>query len=215
MTMFSDVYAFHQAFGQPVAEVAALPAAPVRALRQTLLGEEVAEYRVAEAANDIIEVARELADIAYIVCGTAVAYGLGPKGHFAASFANFGSLLRPSLPSGDRLGQRASRMAQIDRAYAAYTEAEAADDLPAINQALQDLMDAAFTCAYIYNIPLALVFAEVHRANMAKQVDGVVLRRVDDKIIKPPGWQPPDIQAVLFPNPAAPVVAVLTPAVAK
>jgi predicted HAD superfamily Cof-like phosphohydrolase len=42
------------------------------------------------------------------------------------------------------------------------------------------------------------VFAEVHRANMAKvDPDGQVLRREDGKILKPEGWQPPDVAGVL------------------
>jgi predicted HAD superfamily Cof-like phosphohydrolase len=206
MTMFSDVYDFHVLFDLPVAATAGLPEPAERSLRQRLLSEEFAEYRAAEAESDIIEVADALADIAYLVCGTAIVYGLAPKGHFSARFANFGSLLmRPALPTGDRASQRVSRMAQISRAHDAYTQAEGRDDLAGINQALQDLLDAAFTCAYIYSIPLASVFAEVHRSNMAKRVDGVVLRRADGKIIKPPGWQPPNIQAVLFPDPAAKV----------
>lgn len=39
--------------------------------------------------------------------------------------------------------------------------------------------------------------AEVTRSNLAKIVDGKVLRRDDGKIQKPPGFQPPDIAGVL------------------
>jgi predicted HAD superfamily Cof-like phosphohydrolase len=44
------------------------------------------------------------------------------------------------------------------------------------------------------------VFKEVHRSNMAKLVDGKVIRREDGKILKPAGWTPPDIKGVLFDN---------------
>ena len=40
-------------------------------------------------------------------------------------------------------------------------------------------------------------FAEVHRSNMAKLVDGKVLRRKDGKVMKPEGWTPPELGAIL------------------
>ena len=60
--------------------------------------------------------------------------------------------------------------------------------------------DALVDC-YIYslnaaakkNVDLSSVFKVVHAANMAKIVDGKILRREDGKIMKPPGWTPPDI----------------------
>ena len=36
-------------------------------------------------------------------------------------------------------------------------------------------------------------FAEVHRSNMAKLVDGKVLRREDGKVMKPENWLPPNL----------------------
>ena len=38
---------------------------------------------------------------------------------------------------------------------------------------------------------------EVHRANMTKLHDGKVVKREDGKTLKPPGWQPPDIESEL------------------
>lgn len=38
---------------------------------------------------------------------------------------------------------------------------------------------------------------EVTRSNLAKIVDGKVLRREDNKILKPEGWLPPDIRGAL------------------
>ncbi len=40
-------------------------------------------------------------------------------------------------------------------------------------------------------------FAEVHRSNMAKLVDGKVLRREDGKVMKPEGWTPPELADIL------------------
>ena len=121
MSMFTDVRAFQRAVGQRVGEKPEFPSKEERDLRKKLLAEEYSEYVVAEYHNDLVEVADALADMIYIVCGTAVSYG----------------------------------------------------------------------------IPLDDIFEEVHASNMAKLVDGKVIRRADGKIQKPEGWQPPDIERIL------------------
>ena len=120
-TMFEMVRDFHEAFGQRIGEKPALPDMRERALRMKLLQEEFREYTEAEGDDNLVEIADALADIIYIVCGTAVSYG----------------------------------------------------------------------------IPLDELYAEVHRSNMAKLVDGKVLRRDDGKVIKPEGWTSPDIAGIL------------------
>lgn len=116
--MFNSVKDFHVAFGQLVGENPEFPDKEIRNLRKRLLTEEFKEYIIGEDNNDLENVAKELADIIYIVCGTAVSYG----------------------------------------------------------------------------IPLDKVFAEVHRSNMDKLVDGKVIYRDDGKVLKPDGWQPPNIK---------------------
>jgi predicted HAD superfamily Cof-like phosphohydrolase len=71
------VGAFHTAFGLPVRErpTADIPADEA-VLRQALLDEEVDELREAVAAGDVVAIADALADIVYIACGTAHAYGI-------------------------------------------------------------------------------------------------------------------------------------------
>ena len=121
MSMFTDVRAFQRAVGQHIGEKPEFPSKEERELRKKLLAEEYTEYVVAEYNNDFVEVADALADMIYIICGTAVSYG----------------------------------------------------------------------------IPLDDIFEEVHASNMAKLVDGKVLRRADGKIQKPEGWAPPDIERIL------------------
>jgi predicted HAD superfamily Cof-like phosphohydrolase len=52
-----------------------------------------------------------------------------------------------------------------------------------INHGMQDIYDDAFD--------------EVHRSNMAKLVEGKVHRRDDGKVMKPEGWQPPNLSQFL------------------
>lgn len=79
-----------------------------------------------------------------------------------------------------------------------YLDAEKNDDIVEIADALADMCVIILGTAAAYGIPLAAVFEEVHRSNMAKVMpDGTVKRRGDGKILKPGGWTPPDIAAVL------------------
>ena len=52
-----------------------------------------------------------------------------------------------------------------------------------INHGMQDIYDDAFN--------------EGHRSNMAKLVNGKVIRREDGKVLKPDGWQPPQLAQFL------------------
>ncbi len=79
------------------------------------------------------------------------------------------------------------------------------DNLVEIADACGDAIWVIICLAQCYGIPLAEVWSEIARTNMAKFPDGVVLRRPeDDKILKPPGWKPPDIARIL--NEAQPCV---------
>lgn len=63
---------------------------------------------------------------------------------------------------------------------------------------IADLVYVAIFTAHCYGIPIAKVWDEVQRTNMAKFPDGEVLRRESDgKIMKPEGWEPPNIAAIL------------------
>lgn len=68
-----------------------------------------------------------------------------------------------------------------------------------VAQELADLVYVTLGAAARLGIDLGPVFDEVHRANLAKAGGP---RRADGKLLKPPGWTPPDIQAVLQKQPA-------------
>lgn len=70
---------FHEIYGVPIADslvnFKTLPE-ETRKLRFDLLQEEWDEYCDAEAEDDIVEVADALADMVYIIYGTALTYGI-------------------------------------------------------------------------------------------------------------------------------------------
>ena len=120
--LLEQVREFHEAFGVPILSAPAFPSDARRELRTRILEEEWIEFLEAEATSNFEDVADALGDMAYIIAGTALEYG----------------------------------------------------------------------------IPLDRVLDAIHRANMAKLgPDGKPIKREDGKVIKPQGWQPPDIAAAL------------------
>lgn len=67
---------FHRKFDIPVGDRPSIPSEATRQLRVRLIHEEFAELQEAMVAQDLPAVAKELADLLYVVYGTAVSYGL-------------------------------------------------------------------------------------------------------------------------------------------
>ena len=101
---------------------------------------------------------------------------------------------KPEFPDDS---ERTLRVKLLREEFREYLDGESFNDLVEVADALADIIYIACGTAVSYGIPLDDVFAEVHRSNMAKLVDGKVLRREDGKIQKPEGWTPPDIKSVL------------------
>ena len=80
-----------------------------------------------------------------------------------------------------------------------YAEAARSGDLVEVLDALADI--GYILAGTIINHGMQHIyddaFDEVHRSNMAKLVDGKVLRREDGKVMKPKGWQPPNLAQFL------------------
>jgi predicted HAD superfamily Cof-like phosphohydrolase len=75
-SMFDMVREFHRAFGVPAPDAPCLPSRVILDLRSNLIFEELGEYETAVVTGDVTAVADALADLAYVVIGTAVAHGL-------------------------------------------------------------------------------------------------------------------------------------------
>ena len=80
-----------------------------------------------------------------------------------------------------------------------YAEAARAGDMVEILDALADI--GYILAGTIINHGMQHIydesFAEVHRSNMAKLVDGKVIRREDGKVLKPQDWQLPNLAQFL------------------
>ena len=67
---------FHQAFQIVTASTPTLPDEHTRVLRETLIREESKELEEAFEQGDLAAIAKELADLLYVVYGTAVSCGI-------------------------------------------------------------------------------------------------------------------------------------------
>jgi predicted HAD superfamily Cof-like phosphohydrolase len=103
---------------------------------------------------------------------------------------------RPEMPAEETRELRLSLIEEEKRElFEVMNEQE--PDLARIAKELADLLYVVYGTAVSYGIDVAPVFSAVHRSNMEKAPGGVVTYREDGKVLKPPGWRPPDIEVVL------------------
>jgi predicted HAD superfamily Cof-like phosphohydrolase len=88
----------------------------------------------------------------------------------------------------------ALRLALIDEELTELRAAIGIGDVVAVADALADLLYVTYGAAITFGIDVRPIFEEVHRANMAKLGGGT---RADGKVLKPHGWQPPDLAPLL------------------
>ena len=70
----------------------------------------------------------------------------------------------------------------------------------AVAKELADVLYVTYGAADALGIDLPAVFVEVHRSNMSKAgPDGEVRRRPDGKVLKGPGYRPPDLERLVDP----------------
>ena len=84
MTNYEMVRQFHQSFRIPCPALPGDIAVKRMTLRQDLIGEEFSEYNEAARRGDMGCIAKELADLLYVVYGTAAEYGIDMDRVFAA-----------------------------------------------------------------------------------------------------------------------------------
>jgi hypothetical protein len=78
-----------------------------------------------------------------------------------------------------------------------YNKSPTLENKVEVADAIVDSIYVLFQLARSVDIPFPECWDEVHKSNMAKMTNGVVVRRSDGKILKPEGWQPPNIWEVL------------------
>jgi predicted HAD superfamily Cof-like phosphohydrolase len=60
-----------------------------------------------------------------------------------------------------------------------------------------DLIWVTIGLCYTLGIPIDEVWSEGARSNLAKIVDGKVIKNENGKVMKPEGWTPPDFKSII------------------
>lgn len=103
----------------------------------------------------------------------------------------------PTLNIGAQFVSDEVRQKILDEEVQELRDAVAAGDLVQIADALADIAYVVAGTAVTYGLPFDAIMAEVHRSNMSKfGPDGPKVRG-DGKIIKGPGYEPPQIAALI------------------
>ncbi|WP_280465798.1 hypothetical protein [Nocardia brasiliensis] len=188
MTLWDDVRTFHEACSIRLRATSGWVSDQEVDLAMSLVDEELRELADAVAAGDLVEAADALADSLYVLAGFALRLCV------ARTYINDLLTDPVGVPS-----------------WAAFKNIE---HLQGLNKRLHDAVDARnlnatdalihqamYECQAIglaLRIPMASVWDAVQSSNMAKLVDGQVLRHpVSNKIMKPESWVPPNIAGVL------------------
>ena len=110
-----------------------------------------------------------------------------------------GTRIEPHLlPEGTQAFREDFMLEELDELRSAYTEG----NLTGVADALVDLIYVALGTAHMMHIPFDRCWAEVQRANMAKERaasadDDRSKRKHTLDVVKPVGWTPPDIEGAL------------------
>lgn len=110
----------------------------------------------------------------------------------------------PTVPSAETLRLRGTLIdeehrevrAELDHVLERLDAGEVVqvEDLAPLAHELADLLYVAYGAFTALGVDADEVFAEVHRANLDKRSGP---RRPDGKLLKPAGWRPADVRAVL------------------
>ena len=104
---------------------------------------------------------------------------------------------RPYFPHWD---VRMLQISLLAEEFQEYLNAEDDNDMVKVADGLGDLMVVIAGTALRYGIDLDGVLEEICRSNMTKVVNGEVIKSAQGKILKPLGYEAPNIKAVLWPE---------------
>ena len=100
----------------------------------------------------------------------------------------------PAFPDGETV---ALRLALIEEEWHELLEAQEDRNLVGVADALTDLLYVIYGTGHAYGIDLDACFEEVHNSNMSKLVDGYAQKNDMGKVMKGPGYFPPDLETLL------------------
>lgn len=148
------------------------------ALNKRICVEELKETDIKGIeADNLVEIADGAGDSIYVIAHAVNQLGRTPD-------------------AGRALAARALLSDAIQRVNIALDEGGCPEDMIDVNLSFAEIVVRGI--AATYGVPLDEVFAEIHRSNMTKVwEDGKGRKDAGGKVIKPPGYEKPDIAGVL------------------
>ena len=166
-----------------------IDAKPDVELRVKLIQEEAEEFDRAVKNRDLVETVDALCDLLYVVYGAADVFQIDLYTEEATK-----TPIKPGVKWEllvNELGDFNDEINDVVKCL------RASHDFgrPSLERYLSSLAQGLWACAAEgLGIDLRPFFREVHRTNMLKLTGP---KREDGKQLKPPGWEPPRIQAML------------------
>lgn len=169
---YKQVLEWHLKYGVPVYDTPHTPTPERVKLRADLIREEFAELKEAHDEGDILHIAKECADLVYVIYGAALEFG-------DTDFASHKPFCFITSFSSDYCISKMVQTMQygIDRIDTPYLLIYVEKYIQSIG--LKD------------NFPR--IFDEVHRSNMSKGTNGVPVFREDGKILKGEDFSPANL----------------------
>ena len=189
MTTIEMVREFQKAFGLDWEPGPRLPSARTRLVRQHLMYEETSEFIHAALSGDLIEMLDGLTDMQYILDGTAISCGMLPE----VNGVRPSGRSTPVVPSPEKLDHHISILLH-NLGYL-----HLGMGLKGQEKEVQGWLDQCqFQLDTIYDVCGMLgikqvAFAEVHRSNMSKLVDGKPTKDGSGRVLKGPDYSRPNL----------------------
>lgn len=101
----------------------------------------------------------------------------------------------PRIPSNDV--QKLCRLLITEEVRKELLPAMDADNIVEIADAIGDSIYVLMFTAHCYGIPLVRVWDEIATTNILKVSGGIYRDQDTGKILKPPGWKPPNIERII------------------
>lgn len=182
------VLEFHTKYGCLINNTPTVLDDKTNLLRYSLILEEISELCTSVRKKDLVDMVDAIADIRYVVDGTAVVMGL--EINSSTEFSESKKEINDNF-SLDELTVYINDMLEdlVD-----YSRSMRLGDIHGASIHLSSLKSCTDAISHYLGVDLYSVFDEVHASNMTKDGGGA---DVGGKILKGPDYRPPNIKKVL------------------
>lgn len=186
------VQEFHEAFGHLVFHDPAIPPEEIIFLRRSLIREEIEETVHSMEKGSTVGIVDGVCDILYVVAGTSLCFGVPlnePDDIDSNGLSEF--------PTLSMIHTLISVGLIVDKAIVDFHREGYKDHL-SLKVALDLLTFVSIQITSSLGLEIKELFDEVHRSNMDKLgPDGKPIYREDKKVLKPEGWEPPNLIPII------------------